>query len=268
MSMLHLPLRFALAGALLFSLPALAATNIQPPMATLTADNPSTLLTIGNERGVPAGYEIEALGWEQTATGEVLLPPTTGIRVEPASLDIPPNGTAQVRITALDSPGNAEKVYRVRVRERPGREREQGEEQVQVLAVVTLPVFLVPPRAEVKGRLEAKALTKGKLGFTVVNSGTVHTYVGDVAVSGQGKDGRPVFEIHRRGWYVLADGRLEFTAALSAKDCRASKRIDIVARALQSDDTWHASVEPAPGQCGNGKVTEFPSPDMKRLAPK
>lgn len=124
-------------------------------MAALTADQPSTVLTIGNERGVPAGYEIEALGWEQTPAGEVLLPSTTGIRVEPASLDIPANGTAQLRVTALDRPGTTEKVYRIRVRERADRQREQGEEDVQVLAVITVPVFLAPSQAEVKARRSA-----------------------------------------------------------------------------------------------------------------
>lgn len=269
---IRLPPRSALAFVLAFlpQEPAQASTNIQPPMVTLNADNPVATLTIGNERGVPAGYEIEALGWDQTPTGEVILGATPGIRVEPTSAVVPANGRIELKVTALEpapAAGQAEKVYRLRVRERADREREAGEEQVQVLAVITLPVFQKPPHAEPRTAVETKPLADGRLDFAVVNGGTEHAYVREVAVSGRDKTGREVFAIRRPGWYVLAGGRLEFTARLSAKDCRASKTVAIVATPLRGGDALRAETAVSPRLCGRDAESAFDTPGMAKLAP-
>lgn len=141
--------------------PALAATDIEPPFVTMTAGASVAILTITNDRTVPAGYDIEALGWEQKPDGTVLLPPTTGIRVEPANLDIPAHGSDQVRVTTIapaPQAGEPEKVYRIRIRERAERAREEAEKDVQMIATVTLPVFQPPPEAAPQAGVEAQPL--------------------------------------------------------------------------------------------------------------
>ncbi len=248
-----------------------AATDIQPPFVTVTAEKTVETVTVTNDRGVAAGYEIEALGWEQKADGEVLLPATDGIRVEPASLDIAPHGRAEIRVTTVAPPpkeGEAEKVYRIRIRERPDRPREDSEQQIQMIATVTLPVFQVPPRAAPQARLEAGPLGKGRLSLAVVNDGTAHTYVREVTMTGQDAKGNTVFSINRNGWYVLAHGRLEFAAALSARDCRRSSTLAMTAHPLEGDEVWSTTITPDHRQCGRGKDTEFSIPGMVRLPAK
>lgn len=144
-------------GFFALSSPAEAATGIVPPFVTLTAAKPVGVLTITNDRGVPAGYDIEAFGWKQEPDGKVLLPSTTGIRVEPTVLNIPAHGSAQLHVTALvpaPPPGSAEKVYRIRISERSDRKREKTEKDVQLIASFTLPVFQKPKDTAYKGRLE------------------------------------------------------------------------------------------------------------------
>jgi len=67
-----------------------ATTEIIPPRVTLTADSPVAVLTITNDRDVPAGYDIEAFGWEQEADGKVLLPPPTPFGLNPPVWTFPP----------------------------------------------------------------------------------------------------------------------------------------------------------------------------------
>lgn len=263
-----MPRRAALlCAALVFGggFPAIAGTDIQPPFVTVTASQPAATITVTNDRTVPAGYDIEAVGWEQKPDGEVLLPPTSGIRVNPGRLDIPAHGSGQVRVTALAAaprPGEAEKVYRVRIRERSDRRREPSEKQVQMIATITLPVFQRPPAVAALPRVEARPVEDGRLGFAVVNAGTGHTYVREATVTGRDAAGRQVFAIRRHGWYVLAHGRLEFTAALAAADCRQSRTIAIAAYALDGGAVWRATLTPDPRRCGHGTVSGFPRPGM------
>jgi len=265
---------FSTFAAMLFGLLGLfpsaqAGTGINPPLVTLTADNREGVLTITNDRDVVAGYDIEALGWEQEDDGKVLLPPTEGIRVEPASLDIPAHGSAQIRVTALvpaPQAGHAEKVYRLRIVERGDRKREESEKDVQVIASFTLPVFYKPLETIHVGRLTTTPVTNGKIDFTVFNSGTEHTYVGEASVTGKDQSGKQVFRIQRQGWYVLANGLLTFKAALSGEDCQASRTITIAARVLESDEIWATDIVPDPAQCGDGTVSEFPTVGLKQMA--
>ncbi|MBL4691955.1 MAG: molecular chaperone [Magnetovibrio sp.] len=245
-----------------------AGTGITPPRVTLTADNIEGVLTITNDRDVAAGYDIEALGWEQEDDGKVLLPPTKGIRVEPSSLDIPAHGSAQIHITALvpaPESGHAEKVYRLRIIERGDRKREDSEKDVQVISSFTIPVFQKPLETAHIGRLTNQPLADGTLNFTVHNSGTEHTYVGEASVTGKDAKGVETFRIKRQGWYVLANGRLTFKAALSGEDCRSSRTITLAARVLESDETWVTDITPDPAQCGDGTVSEFPTGGLKKM---
>jgi len=150
-----------------------ATTEINPPRVTLTADSPVAVLTITNDRDVPAGYDIEAFGWEQEADGKVLLPPTNAIRVEPTSLDIPAHGSAPLKVTAVvppPKPGSAESVYRIRIAERADRAREENESDIQMIAAFTLPVFQKPLETTHIGRLTSSPVANGALTFTVHNS--------------------------------------------------------------------------------------------------
>jgi len=251
-----------------FSSPVEAATEIVPPLVTLTAAKPVGVLNITNDRNVAAGYNIEAFGWKQESDGKILLPPTTGIRVEPAKLELPAHGSAQVRVIAqvpAPAPGEAEKVYRIRISEQSDRKRAKTEKDVQIIASFSLPVFQKPPKVAYKGRLSTSPIIDGKLVFIVHNDGTEHTYIGQATVSGQDKVGKEVFRIKRRGWYVLAGGKLEFKASISAKDCRHSPLITIAARVLESDKTWQTTITPDRTQCGAGTVSEFPTPGLEKM---
>ncbi len=245
-----------------------AGTEINPPRITLTADNPVAVLTITNDRNVAAGYDLEALGWEQEADGKVLLPPTNAIQVGPASLDIPAHGSAQVRVTAVASapkPGSAENVYRIRIVERSDRTREENEKDVQVIASFTLPVFQKPLKTAHIGRLTSAPVANGALTFTVHNAGTEHTYVGEASLTGRDKSGKQVFRINRQGWYVLANGKLEFKAVLAREDCLRSRTITVAAQVLESDETWSTDITPDAAQCGDGTFSEFSTFGLKKM---
>lgn len=244
-----------------------AGTAINPPRVTLTADNPVAVLTITNDRNVAAGYDLEALGWEQEADGKVLLPPTNAIQVEPTSLDIPAHGSAQVRVTALlpaPKPGHAENVYRIRIAERPDRAREESEKNVQMIASFTLPVFQKPLETTHIGSIADATLRDGALTFTVHNAGTEHTYVGETSLTGSDKNGKEVFHIKRNGWYVLANGMLEFKAVLAREDCLRSRTITVAAQVLESDETWLTDIMPDAAQCGDGTISDFPIPGLNK----
>jgi len=259
----------ALLGLLVASPTAKAGgTDIIPPFVTLTEAQPMGTLTILNDRGVSAGYDVEAFGWEQEPDGKVLLLPTSGIRLKPTKVNIPAHGNVRIQVTAqipAPPPGSPENVYRIRISEHSDREREETEKVVQTISSFTIPVFQKPDKTAYKGRLSLGAIANGVLDFAVHNDGTEHTYVGQAIVHGQDETGREIFRIQRQGWYVLPNGRLEFKASLASEDCRKSSLITIEAHVLESSDAWMASLTPDATQCGDSKVSEFPIPGMKKI---
>jgi len=248
-------------GFLGLSSAATAGTEIIPPRITLTADQTVDVLTIINHRTVTVSYDLDAHEWNQKPDGRMFLPPTENIRVEPTHLEIPPKGRAQIRITAVSPApvaGEAEQVYRISVQEGADRLLEKNETKVKVVSKFTLPVFQKPLHVAHHGRLSSTPLINGALNISVHNTGTGHTYVGNAVLTGQDETGAEIFRITRTGWYVLANGQLEFKVHIAAKDCHRSKIITASAQVLDSDETWQTTISLDKTQCGDKTMSEFP----------
>jgi archaellin len=82
-----------------------------------------------------------------------------------------------------------------------------------------IPVF-IPPAAGVK-KVDVSDVTVagGRVRVTFTNSGSVHTSVSDVRITGTDAAGRTIFSNLQHGWYVLAENDRLFEAKLDHNEC-------------------------------------------------
>lgn len=244
-----------------------AAIEILPTQLVLPAGKTSETLTVTNGRPMPAGFEITAFAWEQRPDGEMVLLPSDEIRVSPAELRLAPHEAGHITVDlAAAPPSTAEKTWRVRIRELPDRDKAEDEE-IKVLATVTLPVFQQPSTAAAAaGAVESQGLAGGHLPFTVHNTGNRHVFVERVSVTGVDTAGKTVFDIDRNGWYVLAGGQRGFQPVISRADCQRTARM-IVRAQLKHGETWETPLLPVKAACGTAAKTEFPPASSLSAAP-
>ncbi|MGE5547286.1 MAG: molecular chaperone [Solirubrobacterales bacterium] len=233
-----------------------APLEIQPTSLTLSETTGSADLAVTNGRSVPTAFEVRAFAWTQGPKGEIQLAPSEEIRVQPGTLTVAPNETGIVKVQiSAPPPAALETTYRVSLRELPDRPAEDGE-TIKVLNAVSIPVFRPPAAAVSAGTIEIPGIDDGRLPFTVRNGGSGHVFVEAVSVTGRDAKGKVVFDLNRRGWYVLAEGRRDFDFALARKDCLKTSTMIVRARLLDGG-TWEGTTPVLRQKCGNGRKTEF-----------
>jgi fimbrial chaperone protein len=211
--------------------PAAAANfNVNPTQVFLSSKATSALVTVRNDSAEPLRFQLSVFAWEQSPSGELELTPTDDIVFFPALLTLNPKEERRVRVGRVTAPGEREKTYRIFIEEMPPLQAvgTSGGNGVQVLTKMGVPVFVRPAREAATaalGNLEQRA---GEVHFTLSNSGTVHFVPNQVTVRGLA-GASTVFEQKLDGWYVLAGGHRDFTAAVPKDDCARVKSIVIEA---------------------------------------
>ncbi len=124
--------------------------------------------------------------------------------------------------------GAAEKSYRVFVEELPSLKAPQtaNKSEVKVLTKMGIPIFIQPAKPLAAGTVEGMGLAKGKLAFTVKNTGNVHFLVQSVQVKALDAAGATAFEKNVEGWYVLTGGTRVWEIDIPKEACAKSKTLD------------------------------------------
>jgi P pilus assembly chaperone PapD len=233
---------------------------ISPYWLNLPHSQTTAQLDVTNDRDVPVTYEFSAFAWEQRPDDEMVLTPSADITATPDSLTVGPHEKALVKVElAPRAASEVERTYRVKIRE-ASVPRAQ-DEMMQMLAAMTVPVFVVPEGANASGGIDIAPIKNGKLEFAVQVTGNAHVFVKDVEVSGQDKTGQDTFRFNQAAWYILAGGRRDFHAQLSRKDCNKAAAMKIRAQLLDGG-SWEKSIEIDKKVCGKERVTGFPQPSL------
>lgn len=192
------------AGAAAF--PAAAAElEVSPVVLELGPRQRTALLTVRNAGAEAARFQAKAFSWTNGTDGAMRLSPTRELAVFPPLLELAPGESRNLRI-GTDAPvASVERAWRLTVEELPREDAPPAGVGVRVLTRVGLPVFLAPSSPGVtRGEVVFVERAKGRIRFTVRNTGTVRlrpTSVALALVSGQGET---VFEKPLQPWYVLA----------------------------------------------------------------
>jgi fimbrial chaperone protein len=231
-----------------------APVTVTPTTVMLGPTQSSQLITLTNEGDTPTRYEANVSAWIENPDGTTTLQPSSDIIVFPQLTTLAPHESKRVRIGTEHAAGATERSYRLILQELPQINRDTGRVEIQVLAKISLPVFLTPKGAHAVATIGAPRLENGVLHFDVANTGRTRFMLRQVDVIGRDINGE-IFSLKTTGWYVLAGGRRTYQVALNAADCSRSAEIEIKASGEMNPASIKLPITSA--ACGSARETQF-----------
>ena len=229
----------------LASAPALgqASFSIDPLLIRFDADTKTAVMTITNTSAKEIRFEIKPFSWDQTPPdGAMHLTPTSDIVLFPPLVSLKPRSVQRVRVGTTAAQGPVEKAYRLMVEELPSGQAPVGDTTVAVRTRVGLPVFVVPIKSIVAGRVDSIRFAKRVVSIALANTGTTHAMVDSVVVRGLSGPDQVVFEDSLQGWYVLAGKTRTWQYTLKPAQCKSIKAFEVEVYANEKVLTTSADV--------------------------
>lgn len=250
-----------IAGAALGIAASAHAANfaVAPVDVTLEHRDRSHLIVITNQDSEQLRFQLSAYKWSERPDGQMVLEPTDDLIFFPQLFDIKPHESQNIRVGAVVPALDAEKTYRLVMHQLKSFEppRSSGTQRaviVNVLTNVSLPVFVEPDAPAAKVSISSVIFSRGKLSFTVKNSGNVHLRISSMQLDGLGQNMQPVFSKSAKGWYVLAGGWRDYAVPLPPRDCSRIDRLNLLVRTDRGEA--RAEVPVSPVNCSGTPVSE------------
>ena len=218
--------------------------TVNPIKVSLSSKSQSALLTLQSQTTEEIRFKILVQEWKQSPLGEMQLKDTKDIVVYPGLLTLTSNEERKLRIGSTVAAGAVERSYRVFVEELPPLRAPQTtkKSEVKVLTKMGVPIFVSPDKPLAAGTVEGMALAKGKLAFTVKNTGNVYFLVQSVRVKALNGAGASAFEKNVEGWYVLAGGTRVWEVEIPKDACAKSKTLTVEVQSAEVNFSGHVDV--------------------------
>jgi fimbrial chaperone protein len=230
--------------------PASAAIEVSPIRIELTRAAPNTLVVLTNSGAEEARFELRPVSWKQDETGKMQLDNTKDVFVYPPLLTLKPGERRNVRVAVEPSLfGQVERTYRLIAQELPRAPKAGEPRHVQVLARLSIPIFVEPEHPTDDLRIEGLGLADGRASLELVNAGNVAQRPLDVVVEALDAAGASVARERWEGWYVLASGRRGYAWQIPAAACKAVASLKVEVRLEKR--VLAATVAAARGACGS-----------------
>lgn len=237
---------------LVFAGPDLATAGnwrVAPIKIYFNAKTRSEVVTVTNDGDRTLSLEISAMEWSQDQDGQDVYQPASDLIFFPKQLVIEPK-TERVIRTGIKVPATArEKTYRLYIREVPDPQR-SPENAVAIAIQFGVPVFVAPPKEELRGEITGVAMEGGQISVTVRNQGNTHFRVNKVRLQAIAASGEPLDVVEAPGWYLLAGSQRSFQAELPVELCRRADSFDILVESdrltLSGTTDVHKAKCPAP----------------------
>lgn len=218
-----------------------SAFTVTPVRVILGQGTSSALLNVRNDSTDPIRFQISVKAWNQSASGEMQLSDTNDLVFFPALMEVKPGEQRNVRIgSSFRGPVTTERSYRIFFEELPppavaSTDTAQRAAQVRVLTKMGVPVFIEPPKSVLKVELGTISVSKGKLEFTVTNTGNSFFMLSKADVTGLSPTGETTFHLQQDGWYVLAGGQRHYMFDLPEK-CANTGKVRVELSTSLTDD--------------------------------
>ena len=184
--------------------------TVNPVRITLSATQTVAAVTIRNTGTEPTVVQLETSSWNQHE-GQDVLTSTNEVLATPPILTVPPGASRIIRV-GLRRPADPqhELTYRLFLREVPPPEPiAQG---LRVALLLSLPVFVVPPRMpEAQIQWHAVRTRDGSIRLHARNTGLSHVQLGELQITAAG--GGPALATRAMAEYLLPDNDREWTVA-------------------------------------------------------
>jgi len=217
-------------GILAAVLPVQAQSSftVDPLLISLSAQNPSAVLSITNPTDRPMRFEIKGFKWDQPGTaGAMQLTPSSDIVIFPPLITIKPRMTQRIRLGTTAAFGPLEKNYRIMIEELPGDGAPAARTQVMIRTRVGLPVFLQSTTPTSSATIDQVRVANRTVTINFTNTGSTHVLLDEVVVRGMTAADEMIFEGSLQGWYVLAGKSRSWEYPLKPAQCRTTKVVEI-----------------------------------------
>ncbi|GMR04573.1 MAG: fimbria/pilus periplasmic chaperone [Thermodesulfobacteriota bacterium] len=206
----------------------------------------TSAVTIKNNSSDPITLQVSVVSWNQDETGEDQYTPTDEIIAFPRIFKLKREEEQLIRIGSKVTPGPIEKTYRIYVSEIPQPQSKLEDGTVlRTLMRVGIPIFVEPVTRENSGKIEDLSLEKGRLLFSVANTGNRHFIMRTVKVEGKDASGKVVFTRELAGRYLHGKKRKKFVVEIPKKECLTISHLVIDVSADRLSMTERINVTPA-----------------------
>lgn len=215
--------------------------RVSPIRLELGQDAKSGVITVYNEADELLQVQMKAYEWTQDGEGKDRYAETGDLIFFPRIMVFGKKENRILRVGIKMPAAKKEKSYRLFIEEIPGPRKTDGV-NIAVAIRFGVPVFVKPPKEEIRGEIGKLAMTEGVLSIPVRNAGNAHFVIRSIVVAGENGKGEKVFSRDIGGWYLL-EGALRVHATEVPKDvCGGLARIT----AIVSAETFSLAGELSP----------------------
>lgn len=226
-----------------------ATFTVNPTQVFLSAAATSALISLRNESNEALRFQLTLRAWDQQPGGEMSLAPTQDLVFFPRLLTLAAGEERKVRVGL--SPGMAiqsvERTYRIFIEELPPSQEQPQPQGVRVLTKMGIPIFVQPQGAAAKPSIDDVRAGGGRVRFLVRNAGNAHFVPDAVKVEGLDRNGRVLFSLPVKAWYVLAGGTRQFDLPIPAEPCGQVAAVTVTLRV--DENNLVSRVETPAGPC-------------------
>lgn len=220
--------------------------EISPVLVDLSSARPSAVVTVRNAGKGPMRYQVKGLRWSEDRDGKSTLTPAEDLSIFPPLFQLAPGASRKVRVGATVPPEAIERSWRLMVEELPDAVATDGH-QIRIRTRFAIPVFLAPPRPEVKCDVALRA-DDARLELVVTNRGSTRVKPLSTRVELFPAQGPKLRDLDVAPWYVLAGGERAWKVDVPKELCASVRRARVVAEV--AGRTLEATQELPGGACG------------------
>lgn len=207
--------------------PALAGNwRVSPIKIYFDPQQRSEVINIINEGEQNLSLEVSAAEWSQDQEGKDVYQAATDLIFFPKALTIEPDQERLIRTGIKVPVASREKTYRLFIKETAGQSQSSST-AVAIAIQFAIPVFIKPPKEDLKGTIADISVRKGNFSATILNDGNIHFRINTLTLQGITATGESVYTQELPGWYVLSGAQRPFTTTIPAEICQQIKTLKI-----------------------------------------
>ena len=209
----------------------------------------SSVIMVKNEGKEKLSFQLEAKEWTQDSSGKDVYSETRDLIFFPKIMSIDPGQEGLVRVGAKIPITASERTYRLFIEELPAATQQapRAGAQINVLIRFGEPIFVQPLKPQDSLAIEAGALTKGALTFSVRNTGNRHQVVQGIRIRGTDAAGAEAYALTLADRYLLAGTLKTYTTSIAPEIC--TKLVDVQVEAKTDKATAKHKVDVTRAMC-------------------
>jgi P pilus assembly protein, chaperone PapD len=197
---------------------------VSPIRLDLGPGSRSGAITVRNEGTEKIGFQLEAMEWQQDASGQDQYLETRELVFFPKIMTVEGGQEGLIRIGTKMPVVQTEKTYRLFIQEMPGptKEPEQakaGKAQVNFLIRFGAPIFVAPVQPQDGLTVDSLSVVNSAISLSARNSGNRHQVIQGVSLKGADAAGNEVYASTLADRYLLSGTTKSFSATIPPAQC-------------------------------------------------